>query len=277
MTKYIDVGNIIQQKNERLYKILPHFVLSYFKRIIHENDLNADLTMLENLNTRNKFRVFLENRNFKVQVYGQENVPSNGRFMFTSNHPLGGLDGIAFYDTVASMYPTVKFLVNDILMNIPDVDDCFLPINKHGKNSREYFKKVDEACESDAQILSFPAGIVSRKINGHVQDLPWMKSCVSYPKKYKRDVIPVFIDGVNSNFFYNLANVRKRLGIRANLEMFFLVDELYKFANRSLQIVFGKPIPYTHFDSSKKDIEWAAFLREQTYKLGESFKENKTT
>src|SRR5690554_1843577 len=233
MTKYIDVGSIIKQKNEQLYKILPRFVLSYFKRIIHEDKLNADLTMLEGLNTRDKFRVFLENRNFKVHVYGQENVPDDGRFMFTSNHPLGGLDGIAFYDTVADMFPSVKFLVNDILMNIPDVDDCFLPINKHGKNSRDYFKKVDEACESDAQILSFPAGIVSRKINGQVQDLPWMKSCVSYPKKYKRNVVPVFIDGVNSNFFYNLANVRKRLGIRANLEMFFLVDELYKFANRS--------------------------------------------
>ncbi|MFO7868821.1 MAG: glycerol acyltransferase [Bacteroidales bacterium] len=273
MTKYIDVGNVIKQKNERLYNILPNFVLSYFRRIIHEDDLNDDLTLLEGLDTRQKFRVFLENRNFLVEVIGTENVPSDGRFMFTSNHPLGGLDGIVFYDTVADMFPDAKFLVNDILMNIPGVEDCFLPLNKHGSNSREYFKKIDEACASDSQILSFPAGIVSRKIDGVVQDLSWMKSCVSYPKKYKRDVVPVFINGRNSAFFYNLANLRKKLGIQANIEMFFLVDELYKFQNRTLQIAFGKPIPYSYFDSSKKDKEWAAYLREQTYKLGKSITE----
>src|SRR5690606_3829727 len=119
--------------------------------------------------------------------------------------------GIVFYDTVADLYPRAKFLVNDILMNIPGVDDCFLPINKHGANSREYVKKVDAAGLSDEQMLIFPAGIVSRKIQGVVQDLPWMKSCVSYAKKYNRDVIPVYISGKNSNFFYNLANLRKRV------------------------------------------------------------------
>jgi len=270
MKTYIDISNVIRDKNPRLYKMLPRFVLSYLKKIIHEDDLNADLRMLENLDTRQKFRTFLEHRNFKIAVLDAENVPKQGRFVFTSNHPLGGLDGIVFYDTVADLFPHAKFLVNDILMNIPGVDDCFLPINKHGANSREYVKKIDAAGLSDEQMLIFPAGIVSRKIQGVVQDLPWMKSCVSYAKKYKRDVIPVYISGKNSNFFYNLANLRKRVGIHANLEMFFLVNELYKYANRTISIRFGTPISYQTFDNSKSPKEWAAYLREQTYELAKN-------
>lgn len=272
MNKYIDISKVIHSKNPRLHKMLPGFVLSYMKKIIHENDLNSDLRMLENLDTRQKFRTFLEHRNFKVNVQGTENIPENGRFIFTSNHPLGGLDGIVFYDTVVDIFPNSKFFVNDILMNIPGVDDCFLAINKHGSNSREYVNKITEACLSDSQILIFPAGIVSRKIQGVVQDLPWMKNCVLYSKRYQRDVIPVYISGVNSNFFYNLANVRKRLGIQANLEMFFLVNELYKYANRTISIRFGKPISYNTFDNSRSLKEWAAYLREKTYLIAENNK-----
>ena len=270
MKTYINISNVIRKKNPRLYKMLPRFVLSYLKKIIHEDDLNADLRILENLTTRQKFRTFLEHRNFKVEVYGTSNIPKQGRFIFTSNHPLGGLDGIVFYDTVVESFPQTKFLVNDILMNIPDVEDCFLPINKHGANSREYIKKIDAACLSDEQILIFPAGVVSRKINGVVQDLPWIKTCVTFARKYKRDIIPVYISGKNSNFFYNLANLRKRMGIHVNIEMFFLVNELYKYENRTISITFGKPVSYKTFDNSKSPKEWAAYLREQTYLLAEN-------
>ncbi|HPY82021.1 MAG: 1-acyl-sn-glycerol-3-phosphate acyltransferase [Bacteroidales bacterium] len=270
MKTYINISNVIRKKNPRLYKMLPKFVLSYLKKIIHEDDLNADLRILENLTTRQKFRTFLKHRNFKVEVHGTSNIPKQGRFIFTSNHPLGGLDGIVFYDTVVELFSQTKFLVNDILMNIPGVEDCFLPINKHGANSREYIKKIDAACLSDEQILMFPAGVVSRKINGVVQDLPWIKTCVTFAKKYKRDIIPVYISGKNSNFFYNLANLRKRMGIHVNIEMFFLVNELYKYENRSISITFGKPISYKTFDNAKNPKEWAAYLREQTYLLAEN-------
>lgn len=267
MKKYIDINKVLQDKNPRLYRLLPGFVISYIKKILHEDKLNEDLLILENLNTRQKFRTFLERNGFTVKVVGIENIPKNGHYIFTSNHPLGGLDGIALYDTIVEEFPDSKFLVNDLLMNLPGVEDCFLPLNKLGKNPREYYNKIDSACSSKSQIIIFPAGMVSRKINGIIQDMPWQKACIGFAQKYKRNVIPVHIDGNNSKFFYNLANLRKKIGIRANIEMFFLVNELYTYKNKTITIRFGEPIPYTQFSKEKSPLEWASYIRQKTYKL----------
>ncbi len=217
-----------------------------------------------------KFAQFLDLQNITVEVIGKENIPNDGRFIFVSNHPLGGIDGILFYATVGKMFPNSKFLVNDLLMNLPGVEAVFLPINKHGGNSKEYFKLIDSALESDNQILSFPAGMCSRKIDGEIKDLPWKKSFISYAKKYERDIIPVHINDKNSKFFYNFANFRTKMGIKANLEMFFLVDEVYKKTDKTIQIIFGKPIPYNNFDSSKKIQEWVEEVRSISYGLKEN-------
>jgi len=267
MAEYINIDKVIKSKNAKLYKMLPGFVLRYIKRIIHQDRLNEDLTALEGQNSLGRFKTFLNRQNIEIDVVGKENIPTDGRYIFVSNHPFGGLDGILFTHVVGQINSNVKFLVNDILMNLPGVEEVFLPLNKHGNNSREYFKKVEEALSSDSQILIFPAGMVSRRSKGIVRDLEWKKSFVNYAKKYKRDVIPVHIYGENSNFFYNLANIRKRLGIKANLEMFYLVDEVYKKDNETIKIAFGKPISYSEINSTKKPQEWAEYFKTISYNL----------
>jgi putative hemolysin len=100
-------------------------------------------------------------------------------------------------------------------------------------------------------------------------DLQWKKTFITKARKYKRDIIPVYISGRNSGFFYNLASWRRKLGIRANIEMLYLVDEMAKQKGKSIKISFGQPIPYTTFDRSKTDVQWAEYVKNKVYSIKE--------
>lgn len=158
--------------------------------------------------------------------------------------------------------------MNDILLNIDNLKPFFIPVNKHGSNA-ENVKIFNDTFASDKTLLYFPAGLVSRKGNGEIKDLEWKKTFITKAKRFKRDIIPVYIEGRNSDFFYNLANRRKRLGVKGNIEMLYLINETYKQLDKTMHIVIGKPIPWESFDRSKSDVEWAAMVRDQVYKMKE--------
>lgn len=204
----------------------------------------------------------------KYSVVNEENLPKEGRYIFISNHPLGGLDGMVLIELIGRYFKEVKFVVNDILMNIKNLESVFVPVNKHGRQSMEYAKTLDALYQSDTQVLYFPAGLCSRKIKGKIVDLDWKKSVVVKAIKYQRDIVPIFFKGRNSNFFYNLANFRKRIGIKANLEMLYLPDEMFKHRNKELQLIIGKPIPYSHFNKTRTPKEWIDILKSTVYALG---------
>ena len=196
-----------------------------------------------------------------------ENIPDSGRFIFASNHPLGGLDGLVFMNEVGKKFPDLKFIVNDLLLNVKNFGPVFIPVNKHGRQSIEYARIIEAAYKSDSQILYFPAGLCSRKIKGQITDLTWHKSFIVKSVQYKRDIIPVYFEGRNTNFFYNLANLRKFLGIKSNPEMVFLVGEMFKQQKKLIKLTFGKPLPYTMFDDSKSPSDWALYVRNIVYSM----------
>ena len=248
----INIEKVIRDKNPRLLKILPRFVINYIKKIIHQDDVNYELEKNKNNIGLDFVEAIISDFNLDVKIYGLENIPKTGRFIFVSNHPLGGLESMVFMSAVSKIYDSnFKFLVNDILMNLKNLEPLFLPINKHGSQARESAKIIDETYKTDKQILIYPAGLVSRRIKGKIIDLEWQKSFVSKAISHKRDIIPLFIEGRNSNFFYNLASFRKFLGIKANLEMFYLVNETFKQKNKAVPIYFGKPISYELLKNSK--------------------------
>ena len=113
----------------------------------------------------------------------------------------------------------------------------------------------------------FPAGLCSRKINGVIRDLPWKKTFISKSVETHRDVVPIHFSGQNSNFFYNLANVCKALGIKFNIAMLFLVDEMYKNVHKSFDVHIGKPIPWETFDKSRTPAQWAQYVQDIVYQL----------
>lgn len=264
----IHLDKIIKEKSPKAYRLIPKFVLRWLKRTIHQDVLNEIITANYNGSAYDFAKNSLLHFGVKLSYRGAENLPKdNKRMVFVSNHPLGGLDGMAFVQAVHEIYGEMRFPVNDLLLNVPALSDVFLPINKHGKQSREAIRSIDDAFKSELPILYFPAGLCSRKINNEIVDLEWKKTFLTQAIKHQRNIVPVHINGKNSNFFYNLSNFRKRIGLKANIEMLYLVDEMVKQKNKELIISYGKPIPFETFDKSKSINEWVSFIRNKTYEL----------
>ncbi|MEQ9262594.1 MAG: 1-acyl-sn-glycerol-3-phosphate acyltransferase [Owenweeksia sp.] len=266
--KYIDIEKVIAAKNQNLVKWMPGFMLRYIKRIVHEKDINETMARVGD---RKGFEflegVLIEVLNTNIVLEGLENIPPEGGCIIASNHPLGGLDGMALMYAVGKVRPDIKFLVNDILLNVKNLEQFFIPVNKVGENPRAATRLIEETYAQDIAILVFPAGLVSRKLPEGVEDLEWKKSFVAKALKYKKDIVPAHIDGRNSNWFYNLSNWRRKLGIKANVEMFYLADEMFRQRNQTITIRFGNKIPYESLDRSKTHQQWATEIREKVYAL----------
>jgi putative hemolysin len=276
--EFIDVKALFAAKNPRLLKIIPGFIFSIIKKIVHQDIINGFI-----YKHRDKFGLtfvsaMLQEFGVKLEILkspGSTNddrdlpeiIPSKGRFIIASNHPLGALDGLALLKVAGQSRPDVVFPVNDLLMFVPGLKPLFIPINKHGKNT-ENVGIIQQTFASDKTVLYFPAGLVSRKQKGGtILDLEWKKTFVTQARRYQRDIIPVYISGRNTNFFYNFANLRKNLGIKANIEMILLPDEMLRQKDNTIRLIFGDPIPWTTLDHSHTDQEWARIIKEKVYKL----------
>ncbi|MEE4286812.1 MAG: 1-acyl-sn-glycerol-3-phosphate acyltransferase [Mariniphaga sp.] len=265
--KPIDIREVFASKSPGLARLLPGFVYRYLNRIIHIDFVNDLLERNGHLKGVAFINKVVEEFNVKLFLHGLENVPDSGKFIFASNHPLGGFDGMLLLKTVDEKLGKPRFLSNDILMNIPQMKSLFIPVNKHGGHSREVAQILSEAYLSDVQILIFPSGLASRKIKGRIVDLEWKKHFITKAIQYKRNVIPVFVSGRNSNRFYRIATIRKFMRIKWNLEMFFLPDETMRHRNTDVHIYFGKPIPWSVFDRTKTHQQWADWVKEKVYQL----------
>lgn len=267
----IDIDEIVRGKAGAKARFVPRFVLSWLKRIIHQDEVNEFILSEGDKQGMPWLDDCMEYLGTTLNVKGLENLPddSDGRlFTFVSNHPLGGPDGVALGHLLGHRYDgRIKYLVNDLLMNLHGLAPFFVPINKTGKQSRDFPRLVEAAFGSPNHIIMFPAGLCSRRIGGQIHDLPWQKTFITKSVETQRDIVPIRFNGRNSDFFYRIANVGKRLGLKFNIAMLYLVDELYKNRGKTFDVTIGKPIPYSTFDKSRKPQEWAAYVEDIVYKL----------
>ena len=257
----IDVDEILRAKAPKHYKYIPKFVISYLKKIVHQDEINVFLA-------ETKDKVGVDFLDAKVEVKGLENLPKDRLCTFVSNHPLGGQDGVALGYVLGRQYEgKVKYLVNDLLMNLHGLAPLCIPINKTGRQAKDFPKMVEAGFQSDDQLIMFPAGLCSRRRNGVIRDLDWKKTFVVKSVQTQRDVVPVHFGGRNSDFFYNLANICKALGIKFNIAMLYLADEMFKNRHKTFTVTFGKPIPWQTFNKSKTPAQWAEYVKDIVYKL----------
>ena len=279
MLKKIDIDEIFKSKNPSLYKILPSFIFSYLKRIIHQDEINDFLKRHENKYDFEFVNAIIDDFGIDEKIVGLENIPTSGGAVIAANHPLGALDFITMMNAIGSSRKDVKALVNDILLNLHNLKNLFAGVNKVGKTSAESLLEVESVFASENLSITFPAGLVSRKQfpnsffgKSVIEDLEWKKAFITRAKKHKRNIIPVYIDGKNSDFFYNLALWRKRFGIKANIEMLYLVNEVYKQRGQTITVIFGKEISFETFDKRFTDMQWAQKIKEHVYRMGKEMK-----
>ena len=268
--KTIDLEKILKSKMGSKAKWIPRPLVWWLKHIVHQDEVNKYLWESRHLKGTEWLEECVRYLDATLDIVGEENLPAkdDGRlYTFVSNHPLGGEDGVALGAIIGRHYDgRFRYLVNDLLMNLPGLAPVCIPINKTGNQSRDFPKMVEAGFKSDNHMLMFPAGLCSRRKNGVVEDIPWKKTFISKSVEFQRDVVPIHFGGHNSNFFYRLANFSDRF-LPFNFAMLFLVDEMYKNVHKTFRVAIGKPIPWQTFDKSKTPMEWAQFVKEQVYKL----------
>lgn len=263
----LDIEQVIMAKGGEKAKRIPKFVIRWFKKFIHQDFINGYLKegyvgveFCENA---------LKYLGVELEVNGLENLPKDGRkYTFVSNHPLGAIDGVTLGAVIGREYDgNIKYLMNDLLMNLKGMAPLGIPINKLGGQARNLPRLINEVYESDCQMLVFPAGLCSRKIDGKIQDIEWGKNFVKKSRDTGRDIVPIHFEGENSKRFYRIATWQKRLGLKFNIAMMLLPDEMYRSKGRKYKITIGKPIALSSLDKSKSDFEWAQEIRKHVYEL----------
>lgn len=266
-----DIRAILKSKAPKAH--VPNFLVRYLERIAHVAQMNAFLRKYPTKKNYDFIKLVIsEELGCTASIDGTEHIPTDGKpVIFVSNHPLGGLDGMIIAQMIHETRKEreLKVIVNEMLMYIEPINGLWAPVNKIGRLSREQVEAQQRMWESGTDVLTFPAGACSRlqRINGHwqIQDLEWQKNFVQRAKEYQRDIVPIYFEGRNSRFFYILALLRKWLHIKLNIEMLYLVDEMYGAHGKHFQVHVLPPIPYTTFDNTKTPKEWAQYVKSIIY------------
>ena len=271
MKETIDIDKILVSKMGNKAKFVPRPFISWLKRIIHQDEVNKYLWESRHLSGTEWLEECVRYLDMTIELVGEENLPKkdDGRlYTFVSNHPLGGEDGVALGAVIGRHYDgKFRYLVNDLLMNLPGLAPVCIPINKTGNQSRNFPAMVEAGFKSDNHMLMFPAGICSRKRGEEIRDIAWKKTFITKSVEYQRDVVPIHFGGQNSPFFYKLANFSDKYVKKVNLAMLFLVDEMYKNVHKTFRVAIGKPIPWQTFDKSKTATQWAQYVQDIVYEL----------
>jgi putative hemolysin len=266
-TKYIDLKKIIAESDSPFLKKLPGFVVCLLIKIVRQNEMNHIMTRHAEYSGVDFLPRLKEELNLKLEIEGIENLPENGRCFFAANHPFGLVDGLTLTYIVSQKYGSLKAIGNEAFMFIPHLRPLLAAVNVFGRSPKEYLQALDDTFNSDTPITHFPAGLISRRIDGKVQDGEWQKSFITKAISCKRDIVPFYFYGKNSGLFYAIDVVRQWFGIKIRIELILLSREMFRKRNKTIRVRIGRPIPYSVFDKSKSHVEWAARVREHTYGL----------
>ena len=275
-----DIRAVLKQKAPNAH--VPGFLIRYLERIAHIKQMNAFLRKYPDVKNYDFIRLVLdEELGCSASIDGIENIPTDGKpLIFASNHPLGGLDGMIIAQMIHESRSSrgdsrpLKVIVNDLLMFMDPLAGLWAPVNKVGRLTKEQAQQQHALWESETDVLTFPAGICSRlqRIEGkwQIQDFEWQKNFIQRAREYQRDIVPIYFEGRNSKFFYTLAYIRKLLHIKLNIEMLYLVDEMYGAHGKHFKVHVLPPISYTSLDTPKSPKEWAEYIKQIVYNQKEN-------
>lgn len=270
----IDIGHVLRQKAPGLARKIPQFAIDWLRRTVREKEINHILACYWDLPPQQFIRACFSEWQVTYSAAGLEKLDPSGRYLFVANHPFGGMDGMMLADKLVDRFGDARVVVNDLLMHVEPLRPLWIPVNKHGSQNSEYARQFDEAFASDLPILTFPAGLCSRRIGGRVADLEWKTSFLKKAAASQREIVPVFVEGRLSNFFYRVDRIRKALGVKFNIEMLWLPDEMFSQQGKHFRIVVGDPIPAEELRRFGSLREQAEEVRRKTYFLEKTLAED---
>ncbi len=264
----VDLGEVIRVKSPSLYKLLPNFVIALLEKIIKQRQINSVLEHCAQKQGQEFLNSALDFMEISRQFVGIEKLDRAKKYIYASNHPLGGLDGLVLLEGLTSPQREVKAVVNDLLSAVEPLRSKFIFVDKFGRQSADRLRAMNEDLNGELDVIFFPAGLCSRRIGKEVTDLKWQKSFVTKAIEHKREIVPLFVENKNSSLFYNFALLREKLGIKANLEMILLPREMFRRANRNIKVIVGEPIPYEQLISNEiTPQQWCEEVRRRCYEL----------
>jgi putative hemolysin len=264
---FIDIEALIKSKNPRLLKWLPRFVISFLKRILHQDEMNDFLQTYGHLEDHAFCEAIIQYFEIDIDIKGLEHIPENGGAILALNHPLGGMDGIALIHALRHKRPDVVLIVNDLLLNIKQLSKLFVGVNKFGRNQGSVRQNIKGAFEKEQIVIIFPAGMVTRIHFGQIIEPEWKKTFVSYARQLQRPIVPIYIRGRLSKTFYRINRWRNRLGIKANIEMFLLADGNVQTKKGTISFVIGAPLSPSQLPAELDDYRAANWVKNHVYSL----------
>lgn len=267
MKKYIDLSKTLKEQHPALYKKMPRFVIKLLELIIMQKAMNKAINKYIEYNGVAFTQKMIEELNLKLEIEGEENLPENGRCFFVANHLYGILDGMILGNIVGTKYGSFMGISNDAFKLIPQLESTVTSVNVYGKSAKDQIIELEKIYKSDVPINHFPAGEVSRKYNGKIEDKQWHKSFITRAISEKRDIVPVFFHGRNSRLFYAVHSIRRFLKIKANIELILLPSEMFKKKNKIVKVSIGKPISYTQLNKDTSHNLLASQIRQHLYHL----------
>ena len=263
----IDIGAVLQTKAPRLSQRIPAFAVQWLRRTIHEAEINHILRTYWDLPPQEFIRACFREWRVTYSAEGLEGLDPKGRYLFVANHPFGGMDGMMLADKLIEHFGDARVVVNDLLMHVEPLRPLWVPVNKHGAQNAAYARRMEEAYFGDLPLLTFPAGLCSRRIGGRVTDTEWKNNFLKKAYASQRQIVPLFVEGRLSNFFYRMTALRKMLGVKFNIELLWLPDEMFSQKGRHFRIVAGEPIPMAELQEQGSLHEQTEYIRKKTYFL----------
>ncbi|HEX8570692.1 MAG TPA: 1-acyl-sn-glycerol-3-phosphate acyltransferase [Caulobacteraceae bacterium] len=143
----------------------------------------------------------------QLEVTGLENVPAEGPLLIVANHPTGPADGIGIFDALKTVRRDLHFYANaDTVRIAPGLSETVIGIEgKPGEkrareSSRRALVRTREILEAGQALFIFPAGRISRRVEGRLEDWPWQTSALSLARKHKTPVLPIHMHGPRSKW-----------------------------------------------------------------------------
>jgi len=263
----IDIEKEIYLKYPKLQnnKIIKTSLSKFAKSIIHQDSINDFLELNSHLIGFAFIDAVLEYFNFDFVVSDNEleNIPTTGRVIIISNHPLGSLDAFVLLKLVSKVRKDVKIVANDFLSSFKAMDSLLITINNFkNQQTKESINKIYSALESEQAIIIFPAGEVSRMSPKGIRDTQWHKGFLKFAKRSMSPILPMHVGGSNSKIFYSISAINKKIST------LLLSHEMFKQKNKSVQVKIGGLIPSSNIHPSALSIDGVIKLyKEQVYGL----------